>query len=86
MKKQVIKREIVTKHTRYRIKRKPLIKCENVTECNTKNNITEKKEVTETKPKKNIKKEKNIVSEPALENIVVEDTNNNKIEIRENHE
>lgn len=84
MKKQVIKREITTKHTRYRIKRKPLLEKENIVKEDKKKHQTiENSE--EKNNKKNNRKEKNIISQPTP--VITEIIDNNNVEETiENHE
>lgn len=88
MKKQVIKREITTKHTRYRIKRKtrtinkPIVEEDNKKKVET----VEKKDFFEEKNnKKNNRKEKNVISQPTP--VIAEIIENNNVEETiENHE
>lgn len=84
MKKQVIKREITTKHTRTRIKRKPLLEKENIVKEDKKKYQTiENSE--EKNNKKNNRKEKNVISKPTP--VIAEIIDNNNVEETiENHE
>ena len=84
MKKQVIKREITTKHTRTRIQRKPLLEKENIVK-EDKKKLQTIENSEEKINKKNSRKEKNVVSKPTpvVEEII---DNNNIEEIIENHE